>query len=101
VEESSQAKVGPFTTSRLRQLVEALEQGRLAGAALDVFATEPLDPGSALWDLPNVLLSPHTARLSVYENNRIVALSAKTCVGIWRARIYSAASPAPLSCQER
>ena len=55
-------------------LVEALEQGRLAGAALDVYATEPLPPDSALWELPNVLLSPHTAGLSVHENERIVAL---------------------------
>ena len=55
-------------------LVQALQQGRLAGAALDVFATEPLPPDSALWDLPNVLLSPHTAALSVHENERIVAL---------------------------
>jgi phosphoglycerate dehydrogenase-like enzyme len=44
-------------------LVAALAQGRLAGAALDVFATEPLSPDSALWNLPNVLISPHTAGL--------------------------------------
>jgi len=42
-------------------LVEALEQGRIRGAALDVFETEPLPAGHALWRLPNVLLSPHCA----------------------------------------
>lgn len=42
-------------------LVAALEQGRIRGAALDVFETEPLPPGHALWRLPNVLLSPHCA----------------------------------------
>lgn len=55
-------------------LVHALEGGRLAGAALDVFATEPLPPDSALWVLPNVLISPHTAALSTRENERIVNL---------------------------
>jgi phosphoglycerate dehydrogenase-like enzyme len=44
-----------------RALVEALEQGRIRGAALDVFETEPLPSGSPLWRLPNVLLSPHCA----------------------------------------
>ena len=42
-------------------LVEALEQGLIRGAALDVFETEPLPAGHALWRLPNVLLSPHCA----------------------------------------
>jgi phosphoglycerate dehydrogenase-like enzyme len=42
-------------------LVEALEQGRIRGAALDVFETEPLPAQSPLWRLPNVLLSPHCA----------------------------------------
>jgi phosphoglycerate dehydrogenase-like enzyme len=44
-----------------RALVEALEAGRLRGAALDVFETEPLPAESPLWRLPNVLLSPHCA----------------------------------------
>jgi len=42
-------------------LVEALEEGRIRGAALDVFETEPLPAGHAFWRLPNVLLSPHCA----------------------------------------
>jgi len=42
-------------------LVAALQAGRVRGAALDVFAVEPLPAESALWGLDNVLLSPHTA----------------------------------------
>jgi phosphoglycerate dehydrogenase-like enzyme len=42
-------------------LAEALAEGRLGGAALDVTAHEPLDPASPLWDLPGVLITPHVA----------------------------------------
>ncbi|MGW7516049.1 D-2-hydroxyacid dehydrogenase [Streptomyces sp. NPDC054796] len=40
-------------------LVEALRAERIAGAALDVFAQEPLADGSPLWDVPGLLVSPH------------------------------------------
>jgi len=42
-------------------LVEELVAGTIAGAALDVFEHEPLDRSSRLWDLPNVLITPHTS----------------------------------------
>src|SRR5262245_49793905 len=42
-------------------LIAALREGRLAGAGLDVNEVEPLPPDSPLWDMPNVLLSPHVA----------------------------------------
>jgi len=44
-----------------RALVRALESGRIRGAALDVFTTEPLPSDHPFWRMPNVLLSPHTA----------------------------------------
>lgn len=57
-------------------LIEALRQGVVGFATLDVFASEPLDPASALWDLPNVLVSPHTAALNEAEEQRIAELFA-------------------------
>ena len=41
-------------------LVEALEEGRLSGAALDVFETEPLPQDSPLWEMEGVIISPHS-----------------------------------------
>jgi phosphoglycerate dehydrogenase-like enzyme len=40
-------------------VIAALKDGRLGGAALDVFTQEPLDPASPFWDLPNVIITPH------------------------------------------
>jgi phosphoglycerate dehydrogenase-like enzyme len=55
-------------------LVAALGAGRLAGAALDVFADEPLAPSSSLWRLPNVIVSPHMSGDVVGWRSELVAL---------------------------
>lgn len=46
---------------KLEALVEAPESGRIAGAALDVYETEPLPAGHPLWRMENVILTPHVA----------------------------------------
>ncbi|MDT5028630.1 MAG: hypothetical protein QOE61_5056 [Micromonosporaceae bacterium] len=49
-------------------LISALDSGHLRGAALDVFRREPLPTDSPLWDLRNVLVSPHSASTAAGEN---------------------------------
>lgn len=55
-------------------LIEVLREGRIRGASLDVFETEPLPAASPLWDMPNVLINPHSASTSYRENERICEL---------------------------
>ena len=56
------------------ELIAALRAGRLGGAFLDVFQHEPLPPDSALWDLPNVIVTPHSAGFSDGNAARVRAL---------------------------
>lgn len=55
-------------------LIAALQASTLAGAFLDVFANEPLLPASPLWDLPNVIVTPHTAGHSDGNEGRVAAI---------------------------
>ncbi|MCG8508485.1 MAG: D-2-hydroxyacid dehydrogenase [Rhodospirillales bacterium] len=52
-------------------LIAALQSGHLAFAGLDVFETEPLPPESPLWDMNNVLVSPHSTSTVASENAKI------------------------------
>ena len=55
-------------------MIRALQEKRLAGAALDVFRQEPPPQDSPLWEMPNVIISPHSASTVRQENERITAL---------------------------
>ena len=55
-------------------LIAALQTGRLGGAGLDVTTPEPLPGDSPLWDLPNVIITPHTSGSSPKLMERAVAL---------------------------
>lgn len=63
--------VGRGTVIDEDALLDALDDGRVAFAALDVFEKEPLEPSSRLWSHPHVLVSPHTAALNVKEEERV------------------------------
>src|SRR5690606_5575105 len=60
-------------------LIEALEQGRIAGAALDTYSKEPLAPDHPLRSAPNLILTPHLGA-STKEAQKSVALEACAAV---------------------
>jgi phosphoglycerate dehydrogenase-like enzyme len=64
-------------------LIDALQAKRLAGAYLDVFQQEPLPPESPLWDLPNVLISPHNSAVASGNPQRVYEIFVDN-LGRWR-----------------
>ncbi|MCP8970377.1 D-2-hydroxyacid dehydrogenase [Ectobacillus ponti] len=55
-----------------RDLLQALQQGEIAGAGLDVFEQEPLPAESPLWGMDNVIVTPHTAGSTEHYNERVI-----------------------------
>ncbi|MEV0698730.1 D-2-hydroxyacid dehydrogenase [Saccharopolyspora sp. NPDC050389] len=73
---ASIVNVGRGTVIDEAALIDALRSGQVGFAALDIFETEPLPADSPLWELGNVLVSPHTAALNAAEDRLIAELFA-------------------------
>jgi len=54
------------------ELITALQEGIIAGAGLDVFETEPLNTESPLWEMDNVIITPHTSGATEHYNKRVI-----------------------------
>ena len=65
-------------------LIDALRSKRIAGAALDVFDVQPLPPDDALFDCPNLLLTPHTAGITATSSRAMAVGSAEEMLRILR-----------------
>ena len=70
-----------------KALIDALQQGRLAGAGLDVQEEEPPCQGSPLYDMPNVILTPHMGWKGLETRRRLVEMTAENI------RSYFAGAP--------
>jgi len=55
-------------------LLDVLKKGKIAGAGLDVYEQEPLSANSELWDVPNLIMTPHLAGASVQKDRRCVEI---------------------------
>jgi phosphoglycerate dehydrogenase-like enzyme len=71
--------IGRGMTTRLDDLVAALQAGEIAGAALDVFEQEPLPADHPLWTMPGVLITPHTAGHGPYLDERRFDVLSDNC----------------------
>lgn len=71
--------IGRGMTTRLDDLVAALEAKEIGGAALDVYEIEPLPATHRLWTMPNVLLTPHTAGHGPYLDDRRLEVLLDNC----------------------
>jgi phosphoglycerate dehydrogenase-like enzyme len=71
--------IGRGMTTKLDDLVAALNAGEIAGAALDVFEQEPLPAEHPLWTMPNVLITPHMAGWGPYLDDRRYQIVLDNC----------------------
>ncbi len=72
--------IGRGATVVLDDLAAALEQGEIRGAALDVFEIEPLPSAHPLWEMSNVIITPHCAGEGPYLDDRRTKLFIENCV---------------------
>lgn len=64
--------IGRGEVIKEEDLVSALQNGEIAGAGLDVFTKEPLDVSNPLWDMENVIITPHTSGSTEHYTKRVI-----------------------------
>lgn len=64
--------IGRGATTDESAMIEALSTGEIAGAGLDVFEVEPLPEQSPLWDMENVIVTPHTSGSTEFYDDRVI-----------------------------
>ena len=69
-------------------LIAALKGGRLAGAGLDVYATEPPDPANPLLALPNTLCTPHISSTTTHAAAQMGVIAAQNIICYLRGEVY-------------
>ena len=87
--------VGRGSTVNEPDLITALKNGMLSGAALDVFAQEPLPQDSELWSLPNVLIYPHTSCKSDVAVDNLLEIAAENIL------LFKKGQPLKYVCDKR
>jgi phosphoglycerate dehydrogenase-like enzyme len=78
--------IGRGMTTKLDDLAASVKAGEIAGAALDVYETEPLPKDHVLWTMPNVLLTPHTAGFGPHLNERRYQIILDNCRAMVRGK---------------
>ncbi len=78
-------------------LVAALQEGRLAGAALDVFEEEPLPASSPLWEMPNVIVTPHNCGSTPGNATRAAEIFVENLKRYTRGEPLRNEMPAPMT----
>jgi D-2-hydroxyacid dehydrogenase (NADP+) len=68
-------------------LINALEDQKIAGAAIDVTVEEPLEATSPLWDLRNVLITPHTAGETRQYEDSVLDILLENVNRLWRGEV--------------
>ncbi|KIL49108.1 D-2-hydroxyacid dehydrogenase [Jeotgalibacillus campisalis] len=64
--------IGRGETVNEKSLIEALQENKIAGAGLDVFEQEPLEENNPLWEMDQVIITPHTSGATEYYNQRVI-----------------------------